>query len=410
MPADALDTPVSRSLLVLGAVVLLSLAVATGLSAAVSRDLARRRDERERLADLALRASEERERLALEAAELGAWQFDAARDVLTGSPRSRELLGLAGPPAGERDYPAAALLARVHRHDRAVLKAAARRCLEANEPIDLEFRAVLPSGEARWLRARGRYGDPAEGEPGAIRGVLADISPQKRAEAERAGLRRRLADAEEKVRGQIARDLHDGIGQAVTGLSLGLGALERSYQAGGNDAGDQRAAIRRLRDIVAEIGRDLHRTAAALRPTALDDVGLTDAVGSFVVDWQANHGIAVDVRAKGLEGKRLPPDIETVAYRVIQEALTNILRHAGARAVSILLELRDGALRLAVEDDGRGFDPEAAAGEGPPHRPRLGLAGLRERVALAGGTLSLASKAGRGTTLSLTLPLRGGGA
>ena len=162
-----------------------------------------------------------------------------------------------------------------------------------------------------------------------------------------------------------------------------------------------------LQKLTTELGRDIHRAAADLRPTALDDLGLQEALAATASDWAERFGISIDIQFIGDE-RRLPPDIETVVYRVVQEALTNILKHASARNVSIVLERRPQRLRLIVEDDGVGFDPEnpIAIDEAADRRarPPLGLSGARERLSLVNGTLTIESGPGEGTTLFIVIP------
>jgi signal transduction histidine kinase len=239
-------------------------------------------------------------------------------------------------------------------------------------------------------------------------GVIADIEPRKRAEAERLYLLRRLAEAQENEQRRIARELHDQVGQTVTGLSLGLRGLQETLDRRG--AGEEvRSQLHWLQSLAAEIGRDIHRAAFDLRPTALDDLGLHKALVAYASDWSERYGIAADVQTFGFDG-RLPAEVETVVYRVVQEALTNVLRHAQAQNVSIVLERRASQLRVVIEDDGKGFDPEGgaevtqAAGNEPLQHP-LGLSGIRERLALVGGAMNVESAPGAGTTLFVQIPL-----
>ncbi len=142
--------------------------------------------------------------------------------------------------------------------------------------------------------------------------------------------------------------------------------------------------------------------AGELRPTSLDDVGLLRALEAHLADWSERFGIAADLHARGVETSRFLPEVETTIYRVVQEALTNVLKHASASTVSLVLECHDGSLQVIVEDNGSGFDPEASATRG-----RFGLAGMRERLALVNGTLSIDSTPGGGTTLYVRVPLPG---
>jgi signal transduction histidine kinase len=151
--------------------------------------------------------------------------------------------------------------------------------------------------------------------------------------------------------------------------------------------------------------RHTHRLAWELRPPALGDLGLEMALQRYTVEWSEVSVIPVDFHTHGFDEQRLAPELETVLYRVTQEALTNIARHAQARQVSLLLECRADLVSLIIEDDGRGFDPQAAI-EHRSASDRLGLLGMEERVKLAGGTVTIESSPGTGTTVYVRLPRR----
>jgi signal transduction histidine kinase len=196
---------------------------------------------------------------------------------------------------------------------------------------------------------------------------------------------RRVVSAQELERKRLARELHDETGQALTSILLGLRALEEAPpEAVGS-------SVEALREIAAQTLRDVRRLAVELRPSALDDFGLVPAVERLAAGVSEQAGIAVQVEGRIYE--RLPAELETAFYRIVQEALTNVVKHAGATSVSILLT-REGANAMAViEDDGRGFRPDATSSE------QLGLLGMRERLALLDGTLEVESSPGAGTTI-----------
>jgi signal transduction histidine kinase len=234
----------------------------------------------------------------------------------------------------------------------------------------------------------------------------------KQAEAAREELLRRLVTAEEDERRHIARELHDEMGQEITALVLGLKALEAGLPAG--EGGGNVERLQQLQVLADRMGRQVHDIALELRPTALDDLGLRAALQNYVEDWSARTNIAADFHSVGLVGgARLPAIVETSAYRVAQEALTNVARHANARRASVILERRDNILILIVEDDGCGFDADvlldAVNKPAQQQQRRLGLLGMRERAALCGGLLTIESSPNgeTGTTVYLRLPLSG---
>lgn len=227
------------------------------------------------------------------------------------------------------------------------------------------------------------------------------LAQRTAAEAERLRLLERLVSVQEQERLRIARELHDQMGQNLTGLSLGLKSLEPLITS---EQGHR--TLRWLEALTAKIGEDVHRTAWELRPTSLDDVGLVRALETYVGDWADRFGITVDLHAGNLGDDRFPTELETNAYRIVQEAMTNVLKHAAASTVSLVLERHGGSLQIIVEDNGKGFDPAMATGAG-----QLGLAGMRERLALVGGNLTIDSVGGGngGTTLYIRIPLPSSG-
>jgi two-component system, NarL family, sensor histidine kinase DevS len=205
---------------------------------------------------------------------------------------------------------------------------------------------------------------------------------------------RRVVEAQELERRRLARELHDETGQALTSILLGLKALEERTA---DEA--SRAATEELRELVVSTLQDVRRLAVELRPTALDDFGLVAALERLSASFAEQTGISVDFQT-ALADERLPEEVETALYRIVQESLTNVVKHARARRVSILLARREGAVKAVVEDDGRGFDPAELAGDG------FGLVGMRERLALLGGRLEVESGPEAGTTIAAEVPIR----
>ena len=205
-----------------------------------------------------------------------------------------------------------------------------------------------------------------------------------------------LVRAAEAERGRIARELHDETGQVLTAIKLELAELERSLAAARLDTG----AVTRASDLAARALESIRATARGLRPAPLDDLGFLPAMRALTEDFAGHTGVAVELRA-ALLPRAAAPEVETAAYRVLQEALTNVARHAAATRVEVTVTAVDGELRLAVSDDGRGFD--AAGGE--PGAGHAGLAGMRDRAVGVGGHLAVTSTPGHGTRLEARLPL-----
>ena len=224
------------------------------------------------------------------------------------------------------------------------------------------------------------------------------------AATERAGFKRQMLgeilNAQEAERSRVSRDLHDDVGQALTSVLLGLRLVESSLVEGEVALADARQRTDDVRELVVDALRRTRKLAFDLRPTVLDDVGLLPALERLAQDMTALGKITVELAAHGLAAHRLPPEIETVVYRVVQEALTNITRHSGADTASLTVIVAEGRVRVLVEDDGVGFDTDAK-----PTRGHLGLKGMAERADLVGGTVELSSTPGSGTTVLLELSL-----
>lgn len=379
-------------------------------------------------AEEAVRASEERLRLILASAtDFAIFTLDAGRQVTSWSPGAARVFG----------YAEAEILGR----SSDVLFTTEDRAAGAPEE---EARTALREGRAadeRWhvsksgtrFFASGVMTPLGEAGAGGFVKVCRDLTERKHMEdalreahdelerrvAERTGelaranaalheamaarteLLRRLVTAQEDERRRLSRELHDGLGQELTALILGLKELEHATP---EDA-PGRARLLEVERVVAGIGRAAHDLAVELRPTALDDIGVGPALSAYVARWSERTGIAADFKTVGLDGERLPPEVETAVYRVVQEALNNVAKHAEARRVSVIVARQDGELVTLVEDDGRGFDPDrAGSGSG---RRSLGLLGMRERLGLVGGTLVIESGNGEGTVVQARVPLAG---
>jgi signal transduction histidine kinase len=202
---------------------------------------------------------------------------------------------------------------------------------------------------------------------------------------------RRVVEAQEQERARLARELHDETGQALASILLGLRSLEQTL-----DSESALARVAAVRELVVTTLHDVRRLAVELRPAALDDFGLQAALERLVETYSAGASATVDLEVR-VGSERLPSDVETTLYRIVQESLTNVTKHARAERVSVLLTRTDRAAVLVVEDDGTGFD-EAQRTDG------LGLAGMRERVGLVGGRLRVETSRA-GTTIAVEIPL-----
>jgi len=207
------------------------------------------------------------------------------------------------------------------------------------------------------------------------------------------GFSQRLIETQEAERRRVARELHDEVGQALTAIRLNL--LNVQQQAGASPLAQQ------LNDSLAIVDRalqDVHRLALDLRPAVLDDLGLIAALDWYVDRGARRAGWSTDVVASPLQ-TRLPPELETACFRIVQEALTNVARHARARHVRVELRVRDTDVQLVIRDDGVGFDVEAVQSRRGPETS-LGLQGMHERALIVGGQVEITSAPGQGTVVA----------
>jgi len=201
---------------------------------------------------------------------------------------------------------------------------------------------------------------------------------------------RRVVAAQELERQRLARELHDETGQALTSILLGLKQL---------DGAESPDAVAELRELVVATLQDVRRLAVELRPKVLDDFGLVPALERLTQGFAEHTGISVDLETGGLT-ERPPVEVETAIYRIVQESLTNVVKHAQASSVSVVVTRGDGRIKAVIEDDGKGFEPETVGGEG------VGLVGMRERIELLDGSLAVESSERSGTTVAVEVPVR----
>ncbi|HZT58174.1 MAG TPA: chemotaxis protein CheB [Pyrinomonadaceae bacterium] len=226
-----------------------------------------------------------------------------------------------------------------------------------------------------------------------------EVAERRRVEHERLELIRRIVSTQEDERRRISRELHDQLGQSLTALRLKLEGLNTEV----GRRSKLRPRIAELSGIVQRLDSDVDFLAWELRPSALDDLGLTVALSNYAHEWSRHFGVEVNFHSAGLGDARLAPMVETNLYRIAQEALNNVSKHAAATRVDLLLERRGGDAVLIVEDNGRGFDVDGSAL--PTKGRQMGLIGMRERAALVGGAVEVESKPGEGTTVFVRVPV-----
>jgi two-component system sensor histidine kinase UhpB len=218
--------------------------------------------------------------------------------------------------------------------------------------------------------------------------------------AERDDLRRRFIQAQEQERLRLAHELHDQTGQSLTGVMLELKRYEGSVSE------PDRARLRLLRMQLERVGQALHHVVWELRPPSIDELGLQSALGDYIAEWSAQYGIDADFHCSGVESDDLSEEASTTVYRVVQEALTNVVKHARqVTSVSVVIDRIGQNLRLTVEDNGSGFSTDLPSQPKGRRDGGLGLPGMRERLTLIGGEFDVESSVGVGTTIFARIPL-----
>ncbi|HEX8030745.1 MAG TPA: ATP-binding protein, partial [Vicinamibacterales bacterium] len=338
--------------------------------------------------EAALRESDQRMTMAADAARLGLWIWDVRSGDFWVTDKCREMLALT--PDTMVTYQR--VIDRIHPHDRARIESETQRVLETATAHQAEYRIAVPDGTVRWIASHLRVDRDDSGRATRMRGISIDVTEQRAAEIAARELSGRLINAQEDERRRIARDLHDDLSQRLSLLSVDLHLLNRA--PGGPDG-----AVTELASRVQEISAEVHKVAYQLHPAKLDQLGLRIAAAGWCRDVMQQSGIAVEFVAADLPAD-IPADIALCFYRILQEALRNVVRHSGATAAGVELTATGDRLRLVVSDSGRGFDPGTVGGANG-----LGLLSMRERVSLLNGMITVQSRPGDGTRVVVSVPL-----
>jgi len=351
------------------------------------------RDISDQVATLdALRDSEQRLRLAMESAGLGDVEIDVATGALKlNNLTAARLLGAGDDPA---HWVLPTFLEPIDLADRELVRGKVEAIVREDRALDAEIRVNRPDGTQRWVYGRGGLRRGPQGEAEAVIGVVMDITERKENEARLRQLSQGVLAAHEDERRRIARELHDQIGQALTAALINLRMLP---------AGESQDIVHEVQSTLGDVLQQVRELSLNLRPSMLDTLGLEAALKWYLDRQRALGRFEVHLSCPP---PRLPSGTETLVFRLVQEAVTNILRHARARNLWVGVEARGDTVVLTVRDDGVGFDPKAVlarAYEGGS----FGVVGMVERAQLAGGTVTFESVPGQGTTVVAVLPLRG---
>ncbi len=402
--------------------------LASLLAQAAGIIISRHHEAEERVrAENVLRDSEERLRLATEAAKIGAFDLNVQTGVNTWTPELEAMYGLA---PGQFDKTQSAWEQLLHPDDRAAAIAKVEETLATGKAVEPEWRVVWPDGSIHWILGRFQCFKDASGKPLRLTGVNIDITARRQAEenyrklAETldAEVRARTRDLEERnaeilrqseqvrelswrllraqdeERRHIARELHDSAGQTLTVLGMNLVQL---VQKTGRNAPDLASEAETIQEMVQQLHRDIRTTSYLLHPPLLDESGLSSALSWYTQGLVERSGLQIDLDISQDFG-RLPGDMELVVFRLVQECLTNIHRHSGSKRASIRIGREGSQVTVEICDNGNGMTPGRLA-EIQSGRSGVGIRGMRERLRQFKGELKIVSGSS-GTRISVTIP------
>jgi signal transduction histidine kinase len=329
-----------------------------------------------------LRESKGGLRLALESGRMYAFQWDPNADVIQRSADCMAVLGIPSCSEEERG---------IHPGDRQHYIKMLRELTPAHDTYVTSYRKLLPDGRNCWIEARGRGFFDAQGKLLRVAGIASDITARKEVEDSLRELSSRLINAQEEERKRLARELHDGVSQALAVISIGIAQAAKA--ATNADLSSRLEKLNgKLQDVLSEISQLSHE----LHPSTLKHLGLPAAIRSLCRELSETHGVAITFTARSDQ----PPSKEAslCLYRIAQEALQNVMKHSGSKRAWV--ELKDSAddVRLCIWDEGVGFDTRC-------RKSGLGLISMRERLQLVGGRIAISSRHPSGTCIEAHVPL-----
>jgi PAS domain S-box-containing protein len=343
---------------------------------------------RSKQGDEALRASEERLRLAQWAAHIGTFDLNIRTGVDVWQPETEALYGL---PPGGFGGTLTAFEDLIHPNDRERVIELTQEMMRTGQPAEAEWRVVWPDGSVHWIAGRGQVLMDESGEPSRMLGVNMDVTERKLAERALVEMTRKLIEAQEQERARIGRELHDDINQRVAMLAIEIEQLQEHHP-------DIRSRLEEIRKQMTEISDDVQALSHDLHSSKLEYLGVVAGIKSWCKEFAERQKMEIDFRND--VSSVLPLEVGVCLFRVLQEALHNAVKHSGVKRIEMQLAEQSNEVHLIISDSGRGFDVEAALrGKG------LGLTSMRERVRLVNGTISIDSKAMGGTRIHVRVPL-----
>jgi PAS domain S-box-containing protein len=350
-----------------------------------------------------LRRSESQLAEAQRLAHVGSWDWDLRSNTVTWSDELYRIFGL---QPGEINV-AGDAMSFIHPEDRELVMSTVQSSVKNKEPYSFYYRALRPDGDVRIVHSRGHIVSDEDGNTIRVFGATQDVTELKRAEeklkstsAQLRALSARIHSAKEEEGTRIARELHDELGSALTSLRWSLDEIESVLSASATGEADiVREKIAAMTTLIQSTLQTVRRISSELRPGILDEVGLIGAIEWEAQQFEARTGILCYFDARE-ENVRLTREQSTALFRIFQETLTNVLRHAKATRVDIAAEEREGEFVLTIKDNGRGIIDAEKSGE-----KSLGLLGMRERAYLIGGEVNITGVAGRGTVVTVRVPV-----
>ena len=357
----------------------------------IARDITERK-----FAEEALRASEERLRLAQQAARIGTFDWNIRTGVNAWTPELDAMYGL---PPGGFGGTQTAFENLVHPDDRAGVIKLVDAAMKSGQPTTGEWRVVWADGSVHWIAGRWQVFMDASGEPSKMIGVNIDVTERKLAEAALSNVTRKLIDAQEQERTRIGRELHDDMGQRLSMVAIELQQLHEDPLV----LPEVRNRTGELQKQISEIAADIQSLSHELQSAKLQYLGIAGAMRSFCQEFGKQQKVEIDFQSHDLPGP-LSADISLCLFRVLQEALHNSAKHSGVRQFEVRLWGTSDEIHLAVKDSGAGFDREAAK-----ESRGFGLISMQERLRLVGGVLSINSQPKGGTTIHARVPFDSSG-
>jgi PAS domain S-box-containing protein len=348
--------------------------------------------------------SETRLNLAADSAKAGLWELNISTGLFWATERASTIFSY---PPGE--------VISMKRFEQSVfpddldhVRKNIDRSLERREPLSVAYRIHSGDGEMRWIHSSGRPYFKSDGKPDRLLGVSVDITESKLMEEalrnnkkDLENLAGRLISVQEEELRRLSRELHDDLTQSLAVLAIEAGKLELQMNKMEQPQVNPAQKISEIKEQLIKVSEDVHRISRQLHPRILDDLGLIRAIESECAAFGQRENIEITF-TKDAVPEMFPEGVPLCLYRIVQEGLNNITNHSGAKKCEILLKEEDESICLTVKDEGVGFDPDEVR-----NKPGLGLASMRERVQLVKGNLTIETKSGKGTTIQVSMPLKG---